>query len=197
LHVPVQHRERDRLRPARRPGPEHAQLHRQQRYLCRYLFFQYVDGNPLFFPVDGDPFSASESSYAQIPSTPIGMCDTGGTWPYDVDETGERVRHNFSFTSEIRYWFRCEAGKSYTLDVAGDDDVWVFINHRLAVDLGGIHMPVAGSVTLDDTTAASYGLAPGNVYEVAVFQAERQSTSSTFKITLTGFNLAPSQCHRL
>jgi hypothetical protein len=33
------------------------------------------------------------------------------------------------------------------------------------------------------------------VYEVAVFQAERQSTSSTFKLTLAGFNTAPSQCH--
>jgi fibro-slime domain-containing protein len=64
------------------------------------------------------------------------------------------------------------------------------------VDLGGIHTPVAGSVTVDATTAEKLGLEPGNVYEVAVFQAERQSTSSTFKITVPGFSLAPSQCYR-
>jgi cysteine-rich repeat protein len=34
----------------------------------------------------------------------------------------------------------------------------------------------------------------GNVYEVAVFQAERQTTSSSYKLTLTGFNAAPSDC---
>ena len=28
----------------------------------------------------------------------------------------------------------------------------------------------------------------GNVYEVEVFQAERQTTSSSFKLTLSGFN---------
>jgi hypothetical protein len=37
----------------------------------------------------------------------------------------------------------------------------------------------------------------GKVYEVAVFQAERQTDSSTYKLTLTGFNTAPSQCVRL
>jgi fibro-slime domain-containing protein len=69
-----------------------------------------------------------------------------------------------------------------------------FINKKLAVDLGGIHTPVQGSVTLDSTTATKLGLTTGNVYEVAVFQAERQTTTSTFKITLSGFNTAPSVC---
>ena len=62
------------------------------------------------------------------------------------------VLHNFSFTSEVRYWFKYEAGQTYQLDIVGDDDVWVFVNKKLAVDLGGIHTPVEGSVTLDGTT---------------------------------------------
>jgi fibro-slime domain-containing protein len=153
-----------------------------------------VDGTPLFFPIDGDSFSASDKLPAKIPSTPADMYDATGTWPEEGAVTGNDVTHNFSFTSEIRYWFKYEADKSYTLDIIGDDDVWVFVNKKLAVDLGGIHTPVPGSVTLDSSTAGGYGLEPGNVYEVAVFQAERQSNSSTFKITLAGFNLAPSEC---
>jgi len=165
-------------------------------YKATYVVLM-ADGTPLFFPVDGDSFSpAAERAEAKIPSEPAGMYDATATWPDEADVTGNSVRHNFSFTSEIRYWFKYETGTSYTLDIVGDDDVWVFVNKKLAVDLGGIHTPVAGSVTLNDTTAQTYGLESGNVYEVAVFQAERQSSSSTFKLTLAGFSLAPSECHR-
>ena len=40
----------------------------------------------------------------------------------------------------------------------------------------------------------NFGLTNGQVYEVAVFQAERQTTGSTYRLTLSGFNAAPSQC---
>ena len=151
-----------------------------------------VDGDPLFFPVDGDTFTPStERGGATIPP----LYDQSAAWPYDVDDAGTKRLHNFSFTSEVRYWFRYDDTQNYKLDITGDDDVWVFINKKLAVDLGGIHTPVEGSVTLDSTTATKLGLVAGNVYEVAVFQAERQTNTSTFKITLEGFNTAPSECH--
>jgi fibro-slime domain-containing protein len=149
-----------------------------------------VDGNPLFFPVDSEPFTpASELAAAQIPA----FYDP--SVPYDVDATGKQRLHNFSFTSEVRYWFKYDVGNTYVLDFVGDDDVWVFINKKLAVDLGGLHPPAAGSVTLDTATAAKLGnLKTGNVYEVAVFQAERQTTASSYKLTLSGFNAAATTC---
>ena len=57
------------------------------------------------------------------------------------------MKHNYSFTSEVRYWFEYDGGE--TLEFIGDDDVWVFVNGQLAVDLGGIHSASSGSVTLD------------------------------------------------
>jgi fibro-slime domain-containing protein len=148
-----------------------------------------VDGNPLFFPIDSDPFSASELTGAQIPA----LYDPAVSW--DLDATGNRRLHNFSFTSEVRYWFKYDATKSYQLDFVGDDDFWVFINRKLAVDLGGLHSATPGSVTLDAATAAKLGnMKPDNVYEVAVFHAERHTTASTFKLTLTGFNAAATVC---
>jgi fibro-slime domain-containing protein len=107
-----------------------------------------------------------------------------------------RKLHNFSFTSEVRYWFKYDASRTLNLDFVGDDDVWVFINGKLAVDLGGIKTPVEGAVTLDPATIASLnlGLQSGNVYEIAVFQTERQTTGSSYKLTLSGFNAAPTSC---
>ena len=178
-----------------------------------------MDGNPLFFPVDGDNFTpASEREAAQVPP----YYDATATWPYDVDAAGTKKLHNFSFTSEVRYWFKYEAKKSYTLDFTGDDDVFVFVNKKLAVDLGGVHTPVNGTIVLNatgggsvtvtptlgdactttgkvttckgKTSAVSLGMSDNNVYEIAVFQAERQTTSSTYKLTLSGFNAAPTSC---
>ena len=147
---------------------------------------------------------------AQIPP----YYDATATWPFDMDAAGNERLHNFSFTSEVRYWFLYDKSKTYTLDFVGDDDVWVFINRKLAVDLGGIHPPVAGSIVIgadgNGTTtitqtypvpppaavqrSATLGLQDGQVYEIAVFQAERRTSGSSYKLTLTGFNTAPSQC---
>ena len=43
-------------------------------------------------------------------------------------------------------------------------------------------------------STATLGLQDRKVYEIAVFQAERQSTGSSYKLTLSGFNAAPTSC---
>jgi hypothetical protein len=49
-------------------------------------------------------------------------------------------------------------------------------------------------MALSSDNAATYGLTDGSVYEVVVFQAERQRTSSTYAVTLYGFGATGSQC---
>jgi fibro-slime domain-containing protein len=147
--------------------------------------YVYYDGNPTFFPIDGQGQSPQGDYGTALIPEPV----YHGNW--QAEESGEL--HNFHFTSEVRFWFAYDPALDQVLEFTGDDDVWVFINDRLAVDLGGIHMPVSGSVDIA-ASATSLGLTAGNVYEIVVFQAEREKDGSSYKLTLSGFNVAPSEC---
>ncbi len=120
--------------------------------------------------------------------------------------------HNYGFTSEVRYWFQFAGGEALTF--SGDDDVWVFVNGKLAIDLGGLHGRIESTLYLDATTGngtctepdangveqpcatptRTLGLTVGNIYEIALFHAERHLSESNFDLTLAGFEHAKSKC---
>jgi fibro-slime domain-containing protein len=121
---------------------------------------QYSYNDPLFFPLDGND-----------------------AWGYG----NEGLAHNFSFTVEFHTQFLFNGWEVF--DFSGDDDVWVFLNGRLAVDLGGIHGTEWRDPPLDfkkyPELATQFGLVPGNAYSFDFFYAERHTTQSDFALTTT------------
>jgi fibro-slime domain-containing protein len=87
--------------------------------------------------------------------------------------------HNFGFTTELHTKFVYKGGEVFTFK--GDDDLWVFVNRKLALDLGGLHPEVTGSIDMD-TMAASLGLVKGTAYDIELFHAERHTSASHFRV---------------
>ena len=109
--------------------------------------------------------------------------DSGAFFPIDGQGFGdEGFDHNYSFTTEIHTLFTYQGGEQFTF--RGDDDLFLFINDHLAIDLGGTHQPATSTVDLD-AQAAGLGLAKGGTYRMDIFHAERHSTASNFRIQTT------------
>ncbi len=148
-----------------------------------------TDGNiiPYFCPIDGKGFN-DDSAYRWL------LPKTGPIWKHSG--------HNGGFTTEIETYFIYKGGE--TLNFNGDDDLWVYINGKLFLDIGGLHGPVEGWNTLENSKECEsidaknggtikrkcderFGIYENGIYQLKVFHAEREASGSNFKLTLDGF----------
>jgi fibro-slime domain-containing protein len=116
--------------------------------------FEFSDST--FFPIDAKGFASGE--------TPVEPMKNG---------------HNFNFTTEVHTKFTYRRGDNFMFQ--GDDDLWIFVNGKLALDLGGLHSSLPGTIDFD-SKAAELGITVGGTYNMDIFHAERHTTESNFRI---------------
>ncbi|MGD9723617.1 MAG: putative Ig domain-containing protein [Pirellulales bacterium] len=125
-----------------------------------------------FFPIDGLLFNAGDEQ-----SNPS----------YEPTVSG----HNFHFTLELHATFTYREGTDQLFKLTrSDDDLWLFINKQLVVDIGGVHASAHGLVNLDDV-AGAIGLQDGKTYAFDLFWAERHTTASNLEAFTTIEDLTP------
>jgi fibro-slime domain-containing protein len=100
--------------------------------------------------------------------------------PIDLVEIQPGLYHHF--TLELHSKFQYMGGEVFGFE--GDDDLWVFVNDQLGIDLGGVHGPLSGQIDMD-AMAGQLGLQIGGVYDLDFFFAERHTSQSNFEITTT------------
>jgi fibro-slime domain-containing protein len=93
--------------------------------------------------------------------------------------------HNYHFTLEAHLKFDYKGGEVFTF--RGDDDLWVFINGKLAIDIGGVHGVLESTINLNEV-ATKLGIEKGKSYNFDLFFAERHTTKSNFMFQ-TNINL--------
>ena len=105
-------------------------------------------------------------------------------WTSLVKEDGTGGRnHHFCYETHAKFTHK----PGLRLALRGGDDIWAFIDNKLAIDLGGVHLDAPGYVDLDAFEGASGKLEVGQQYDVDIFACDRRTTMSNFEISTNMF----------
>lgn len=113
--------------------------------------------------------------------------DNPGVWDWGTRQDWSGVTRNQQWCFESHATFTYQEDQEFTF--RGDDDIWVFINRKIAVDNGGAHLAAPGHVVLKNlnTTYGEGFLVPGQDYPLDIFFCDRRTTMTNVIIKTNMF----------
>ena len=142
-------------------------------------WFRDVEGVNISMPLSITLVRQNDGSYVFDDSDDPLYQSLGGFFPIEnlgYGNPGGSPDRNFHFTFELHTEFTYDEDGAQFFSFLGDDDVWVFINGQLVIDLGGVHGAIEQGVDL-----TRLNLQNGETYSLDFFFAERHRTQSNFR----------------
>lgn len=107
-------------------------------------------------------------------------------WTSEEDSKNGGRNQHFCFESHAKFAFK----HGLKFSIRGDDDIWVFFDNKLAVDLGGTHLMAPGYVDLDYFMKDAK---EGSIYDIDIFFCDRRTTMSNMRIKTSMFMYQPEE----
>ncbi len=128
-------------------------------------------------------------------------------YPLDVAEFSEgdfanEDRHNHLFTMNFAVPFTVLLSGAEEVEIEADDDTFVFVGNKLAIDMGGVHEATTGRLVIhengeiyagvdgEDLAYSGVTVNGGEGSIVRIFHADRDSEDSVFNVKFAGMNLS-------